>query len=1043
MLSNTSVTREANTVKVSHAYEKLLKRFNFVSGFAMLLSWLLLPALAAGQVSFVQVNSSDPVSINRISVGVPFTSAQTAGNLNVVVVGWPDTSATIASVTDSNGNPYALAATTESTPVPAPGGSQLGVSQAIYYARNIIAGANTVTVTFNQNTAIQSIRIVEYTGLDKVSPLDTSVGNTGNALTADSTAVTTNSANDLLFGAGTITTGFTGPGTGFTQVLINGLGDIVEDQVVAAAASYNATATLGSGSWVMQMVAFRAAGQTPPTFAAPTISSLSPASGPEAGGTALAITGTNFETGAAVVFSNSGTTAAGVNCSVASATTINCLTPSFPLASANVTVTNVDGQASAPSAFTYTASTPFSTAASPSITPGTGSTNGGTIVIISGSDFAAGATVTVGGLPADRVVVVNVNTIQANMPAGSAGLKTVVVTNPSGTGASMAGGYTFVAGTTGVNFMQVNSAQPASPATIATVNYTLAQTAGNLNVVVVGWADATATVQSVTDNAGNTYTLSFPATVGNGLSQAIYYARSIVAAGSNTVTVTFSAAAQSPDVRILEYSGLDTVSPLDDTSGQSGNGTLLDSGVVLTNFAGDLVVGASMAGGKVVTASPIFTTVTTTPGGISVEHLPGPAATSLDAVAIQDSSANWVMQAVSFKQAGVVPDFTTSVTGPTTATVVAGSPATYTISVSPINGFNSPVTLTCSGLPLGTSCAFAPPAVTPGATAVTSTLTITTNANTPAATSTVTVTGTFGPLSHGTTVSLTVTPAPDFTIAAAALAPATVPAGGSATSTVTIAALNGFIGATDLTCTITPVVSPAPACAFNPTPVPGGSGTSALTVSTSATTPVNVYNVTITGTSGSLSHTNPLSLTVTAAPVADFTIAASALAPATVAAGASSTSTITIAQVNSFTSAVALTCSVAPVATRGPTCAFNPASVPGGSGNSTLTVSTTAATTASLVPRSTGLFYAMLLPIGGLALLGTGLTSHKKKVRGFLLGCLLFSSLIILPACGGSSSGGGGGGGGHPGTPAGTYTVTVTGTSGSLTHSQTVALTVQ
>jgi hypothetical protein len=81
----------------------------------------------------------------------------------------------------------------------------------------------------------------------------------------------------------------------------------------------------------------------------------------------------------------------------------------------------------------------------------------------------------------------------------------------------------------------------------------------------------------------------------------------------------------------------------------------------------------------------------------------------------------------------------------------------------------------------------------------------------------------------------------------------------------------------------------------------------------------------------------------------------------------------------------------------------------------------------------------MLLPIGGIAVLGAG--SRRKKLFGLLLACLMVSGLIFLAACGGGSSSSGGGG--QPGTPAGTYTVTVSATSGSLTHTATVTLNVK
>ena len=89
----------------------------------------------------------------------------------------------------------------------------------------------------------------------------------------------------------------------------------------------------------------------------------------------------------------------------------------------------------------------------------------------------------------------------------------------------------------------------------------------------------------------------------------------------------------------------------------------------------------------------------------------------------------------------------------------------------------------------------------------------------------------------------------------------------------------------------------------------------------------------------------------------------------------------------------------------------------------------------------------MWLPIAGFSLMGMGFSSarsRRKKLLGFLMVGMVMAALFLMPACGGGSSGGGGGGGGCTGcTPAGNYTVTITGAdANSLSHSTTVALTV-
>ena len=118
-------------------------------------------------------------------------------------------------------------------------------------------------------------------------------------------------------------------------------------------------------------------------------------------------------------------------------------------------------------------------------------------------------------------------------------------------------------------------ATPAGTAASVAATYAKAQVGGDLDVVVVGWNDTTSTLSSVTDLAGNTYSLAVgPAQYAPDLSQAIYYAPNIhaSAAGTNTVTVAFGQAANVVDLRILEYSGLDPASPLDQVAVDTGKG---------------------------------------------------------------------------------------------------------------------------------------------------------------------------------------------------------------------------------------------------------------------------------------------------------------------------------------------------------------------------------------------------------------------------------------------------------------------------------------
>lgn len=685
---------------------------------ALALVLFFVPAMAAAQTLVQQAsNAFDPNNPNLGSVNVSFTNSETVGNLTVVVVGWGDTSSTVASVTDDGGNTFRLAAGTNTSAC---------CSQTIYFAV-VTTAAKKITVNFNQVASAPDVRIREYSGLDATQPLDASAGQPGSSgssgATADSGSATTSNATDLIVGAGTISSFFTAGGSGFGNVVITAhFSDIIEDKNVATAGSHNATATAAAGNWAMQMAAFSTATVTSLT---PTFAAISPASGPDTGGTAVAITGTNFAPGAVVLFDG----VSAVNCALKSSTEIDCSTPTHGVGTATVTVQNVDGQsASSAGAFTYTTSQPV--ISNVAFTAGQNTTNGGNQVTITGSSFEGPATVKIGGLPASNVTVVNSTEITASAPAHAVGAADVFVKNADGGNTTSTGAYSYVMGTGPVNFVQ-GAGSGASSGTHSSWPVTLpnAQTAGDLTVVIVGWSNSSS-VSSVTDDGGNQYVLAIgPLTnAGGNISQSIYYAKNIKS--STTITANFSSAAGAPDVRVLEYSGLDPANPLDTNTAAAaeaiGSGTQADSGAITTTFANNVIVAGAMVGQTVLGAGNNFAINEVTNDGNGAAHqINSSAVGSVHAVMNQVSSA-WLIQAVSFHASPAVaqPSFALSAS-PTSASVNAGSSATFSISATGQN-LTSAISLACTAPSgVGIACSVSPSSITPGGSPATLTVTTT------------------------------------------------------------------------------------------------------------------------------------------------------------------------------------------------------------------------------------------------------------------------------------------------------------------------------
>ena len=327
---------------------------------------------------------------------------------------------------------------------------------------------------------------------------------------------------------------------------------------------------------------------------------------------------------------------------------------------------------------------------------------------------------------------------------------------------------------------------------------------------------------------------------------------------------------------------------------------------------------------------------------------------------------------------------------------------------------------------------------------------------------------------------------PSFLLSGSPISP--IAAGSSATSNLTITPSAGFTGSVKLTCAVANGAAGAtnsPTCSVSqPAAISGTQPVaSTLTINTSATTTLGTYVANVTGSSGMLTQTTSLAITVSNPPAPNFTLTGTAVSIAS--PGVSGTSTITVTPSGGFTGSVTLACAITNSpsgAVDAPTCSAQPASISGTQPvTSALTFNTKATTTpgtyTAIVTGTSGILtqttsVAITVntppPLPNFALTSTAVSIASPGASGTstitvipgggFTGSVTFacaitnspSGAVDAPTCSAQSASISGT---QPvasaltintkaTTTPGTYTATVTGSSGTLTQTTSVAITI-
>jgi uncharacterized protein YhjY with autotransporter beta-barrel domain len=673
----------------------------------------------------------------------------------------------------------------------------------------------------------------------------------------------------------------------------------------------------------------------------PTITGVSPASGPTAGGTSVTITGTGFTGVTALKFGANN----GVGVTVVNSTTMTATSPAGSAGTVNVTVTATGGTSATGAAnqFTYI---PAPTVTS--ISPTAGPSAGGTTVTITGTGFTGATAVTFGATAATGFTVNSATQITATAPAGT-GTVDVRVTTTGGTSAtSGADQYTFV----------------ASP-TVTSISPTAGPAAGGTTVTITG-----------TGFSGTT-AVTFGATAATGFT--VNSATQITAtapAGTGTVDVrvtTTGGTSATSAADQFTYVAAPAVSSISPTSGPvTGGTTVIITG---TGFSGTTAVtfGATAATGFTVNSATQITATAparsagtvdvrvTTAGGTSATSaadqftfVAAPAVTSISPTAGPATGGTTVTIT------GTGFSGTTAVTfGATAATGFTVNSATQITATAPSGTGTVDVRVTTTGGTSATSAAdqytfLAAPAVT----------SISPTAGPATGGTSVTITGTG--FSGTTAVTFGATAASGFTVNSATQITATAPPGVAGTVDVRVTTAGGtsatsaadqftYVGA-PIVSGISPTFGPAgggasvtitgsnfsgtTAVTFGATAATGFTVNSATQITATAPAGTGTVDVRVTTVGGTSSTSAADQFTYVAAPVAGAV-------SATVAYGSSANPITLVLSGGTATSVVVASAAAHGTATAsGTTISYTPTAGYGGSDSFTYTATNGSGTSA-------------------------------------------------------------------------------------------------